>query len=297
MIFGTSVEPFGKDHAADGGSYDTGEMIAEKIYGIKPPYPVRYEFVQLKGVGQMHKAVGSSVTGEDAIRMAPAEVVKYLFLRVNPSKAIDYDPGIGVLTLSDEYDRTEGLFFGGKCAENEENIVRAYEIAQNNKVPKERPLQVPYRHLVNVVQMADTFEGVLEILGRTIDLSKASDEDIERIRKRADCARYWLNGFAPDSAKFSVYKTIPPGMTFTMNDRAFFQELVERLNDAVWDAETIGQIIADVGKVSPIGLKMGYQAIYKALIGKEAGPKVGSFIASLDKQSVINRFIQASRQE
>ncbi|MCL1810890.1 MAG: lysine--tRNA ligase [Methanomassiliicoccaceae archaeon] len=295
MIFGTSAEPFGKDHAAAGGSYDTGKRIVEEIYCCKPPHPIPYEFVQLKGVGQMHKSLGCSVTGLDAINMTPPEVLNYLFLRVNPSRVIDYDSGIGVLDMADEYDRMERLFFAGEYTEAEENSVRAYEIAQHNRVPKKLPLQVPYRHLVNVAQMADTFEGVLEVLSRTIDLAEASEEDMERLKRRVECVRYWLNGFAPDQVKFSVFPTILPGTELTMNDKAFFQELVKRMNDANWDAETIGQIVSEAGKESPIGLKAGFKAIYQVLIGKDVGPRLGPFLASMDKQFVINRFVQASK--
>ncbi|MCL2295894.1 MAG: lysine--tRNA ligase [Methanomassiliicoccaceae archaeon] len=295
LIFGTSAEPYGKDHAAAGGSYDTGKRIAEEIYGCKAPYPIPYEFVQLKGMGQMHKSTGSSITGEDAINMTPPELVNYLFLRVNPSKAIDYDPGMGVLDMADEYDRMERLFFSGEFAETEENAVRAYEIAQHNRIPKELPLQIPYRHLVNVVQMTDTFEGVLEILSRTADVSGATEEDISRLKKRVDCAKFWLNGFAPSQVKFFVYPALPPGVKLTMSDKVFFQKLVEKMNDANWDAETIGQIISETGKDSPIGLKGGFRAIYQVLIAKDVGPRLGSFLASMDKQFVINRFTEAYR--
>ena len=295
MIFGTSAEPFGKDHAAAGGSYDTGKRIAEDIYGIKAPYPIPYEFVQLKGVGQMHKSTGSSVTGMDAINMTPPEVVNYLFLRVNPSKAIDYDPGIGVVEMADEYDRVERLFFEKKFTDAEESAVDAYRIAQHNHVPKKLPLQIPYRHLVNVAQMTDSFEGVVDILKRTIDMSEATEEDMQRIEKRIECVRYWLNGFAPDKVKFSVFPMIPPGTKLTMGDKAFFQKLVERLNEANWDADTISQIISETGKDSAIGLNAGFKVIYMVLIAKDAGPRLGSFLASMDKQFVINRFIQASR--
>ena len=243
----------------------------------------------------MHKSKGSSVTGEDAINMTPPEVVNYLFLRVNPSKAIDYDPGMGVLDMADEYDRMERLFFAGEFTETEENSVRAYEIAQHNHVPKELPLQIPYRHLVNVVQMASNFDDIIKILGRTIDLSGANDDDMKRLAKRVDCVRFWLNGFAPDQVKFFVYPAIPDSVSLTMGDKAFFQKLVERMNEANWEGEEINQIISETGKDSPIGLKAGFKAIYMVLIGKDAGPRLGSFLASMDKQFVINRFNQASR--
>jgi len=295
LIFNTSAEPFGKDHAAAGGSYDTGKRIVEEIFEHKAPYPIPYEFVQLKGVGQMHKSLGCSVTGLDAINMTPPEVLNYLFLRVNPSKAIDYDSGAGTLDMADEYDRMERAFFSGEYTDAEDNTVRAYEIAQHNNVPDKLPLQIPYRHLVNVVQMASTFEGVLDILGRTEDMSSATEDDLKRLERRADCVRYWLNGFAPDKVKFSVFQTIPPGTVLSMGDKVFFTELVNRMNDCNWDSETIGAIIAETGKESPIGSKGGFKAIYTVLIGKDAGPRLGPFLAGMDKQFVINRFIQAAQ--
>ncbi len=101
----------------------------EEIYGGRAPFPIPYEFVQLKGVGQMHKSLCSPVTGLDAIRMMPPEVLNYLFLRVNPTKSIDFDSGLGVLEMCEEYDRVERLYFSGEWSESEENLVDAYKIA------------------------------------------------------------------------------------------------------------------------------------------------------------------------
>ncbi|HKM13470.1 MAG TPA: lysine--tRNA ligase [Candidatus Methanomethylophilaceae archaeon] len=294
MIFGTSAEPFGKDHAAAGGSYDTGKRIVEEIYECEAPYPIPYEFVQLKGVGQMHKSLGSPVTGMDAINMTPPEILNYLFLRVNPTKAIDYDSGMGILDMADEYDRVERLFFEGGFNESEENLVRAYEIAQHNHVLPHLPNQISYRHLVNVVQMTPTFEGVLEVLSRTEDLSNMIPSETKRLSRRVDCVRYWLNGFAPDRVKFAVSNTVPTDIELSMNEKVFLKTLSVRFYDSKWDADSIGSIIADTAKESPIGLKGGYTAMYKILIGKKGGPRLGTFLASMDKSFVVNRIVQAS---
>ncbi len=296
MIFGTSAEPFGKDHAAAGGSYDSGKVIIDKIFGGKAPFPIPYEFVQLKGVGQMHKSLGSPVTGLDAIQMMPPEVLNYLFLRVNPSKSIDFDSGIGVLDMCDEYDRMERLYFEGEWSESEDNAVAAYKIAQHNHIPKKLPLQVSCRHLVNVVQMASDFDEVVTILKRTMDLSEATMEDMDRLRKRVECVKYWLNGFAPDIVKFSIRQTIPTSIDLSVNEKIFFQELVNRLNDTEWNVENINKVFNDVAKSLPIGTKGGYKAMYKILIAKEAGPRLALFLASMDKKFVINRLVQAAAQ-
>ncbi len=294
MVFGTSAEPFGKDHAAAGGSYESGARLIREIFGGEAPHPIPYEFVQLKGVGQMHKSLGCPVTGLDAINMTPPEVLNYLFLRVNPSKSIDYDSGLGMLDMADEYDRMERLYFGGEWTESEDNSVRAYAIAQHNHIPESMPLQVSFRHLVNVAQMASDFDGVMEVLNRTQDMSTASSEDIERLKRRVSCVRYWLNGFAPDMVKFSILPAIPTDMEITMIEKTYFQALVKRMNDCVWDAETISGVISDIAKQQPIGTKGAFKALYKIFIGKAAGPRLGSFLASMDQKFVVNRLIQAS---
>ncbi len=292
-IFGTAIEPFGKDHAAAGGSYDTGKRIVKEIFGGEAPYPVPYEFVQLKGVGQMHKSTGSPVTGLDAIGMTPPEVLNYLFLRVNPQRAIDYDSGMGILDMSDEYDRMESLFFDGGATEVEENSVRAYEIAQHNDVPKKKPLQISCRHLVNLVQMADDFDGVVDILKRTTDLSGASDLDMQRLKRRSECVRYWLNGFAPEMVKFSVCKSMPE-VQLSDDEKKYFADLAEKLKGADWKALTINEIISETAKASPLGSKKGFQALYKILINRTAGPRLGAFLESMDKDFVIGRLAEAS---
>ncbi len=294
-IFGTGAEPFGKDHAAAGGSHDSGKRIVSEIFDGVAPHPIPYEFVQLKGVGQMHKSLGSPVTGLDAINMTPPEVLNYLFLRVNPERHIDYDSGLGILDMADEYDRMEKLFFGGEFSEVEENSVRAYEIAQHNNVPEKMPLQIPYRHLVNVVQMADDFDGVMEVLARTEDMSVANEEDLKRLKRRAECVRFWLNGFAPDMVKFSVCSSVPAGVELSMDEKIFFKTLTTRMMECAWDAETISKIISDTAKESPIGGKKGFQALYKIFIGKTAGPRLGNFVASMDRNFVMNRLNQASQ--
>lgn len=292
-IFGTSAEPFGKDHAAAGGSYDTGKRIVREVFGGEPPFPIPYEFVQLKGVGQMHKSTGSKVTGMDAIGMTPPEVLNYMFLRVNPQKAIDYDSGMGVLDLADEYDRMERLYFEGGCTESEENSVRAYEIAQHNRVPAKMPLQVPYRHLVNVVQMADGFDGVMDVLRRTEDMSSADAADLARISRRADCVRFWLDGFAPDAVKFSVSADMPD-VQLSDDEKGYFASLAGRLESSEWSADAINEVVVSEAKAGPLGTKRAFQALYKILIRRTSGPRLGSFLATMDRGFVERRLREAS---
>ena len=292
-MFSVSAEPFGKDHAAAGGSYDTGKLIVEEIFGGVPPYPIPYEFVQLKGKGQMHKSTGSSVTGMDAISMTPPEVLTYTFLRVNPERHIDYDSEIGILDMADEYDRMESFYFEGGATEAEENAVRAYALSKHNRIPKKMPLHIPYRHLVNVVQMADDLDGVVKILERNGDFEGATDDDRERLKQRVECVRFWLNGFAPDIVKFSVSRTMPD-VELTDDERSYMRTLVPLLSASEWNAERIHNVVSESGKNSKIGTKGGFRALYRILIKRTSGPRLGHFLATMEKDFVIGRIKEAS---
>ncbi len=48
-IFNVTCEPFGKDHAASGGSYDVSSIISKEIFDYEAPYPVPYEWITLDG--------------------------------------------------------------------------------------------------------------------------------------------------------------------------------------------------------------------------------------------------------
>ncbi|MCL2712754.1 MAG: lysine--tRNA ligase, partial [Methanomassiliicoccaceae archaeon] len=295
-LFSVSAEPFGKDHAAAGGSYDTGVRIVKEIFNGNAPYPIPYEFVQLKGKGQMHKSTGSSVTGIDAISMTPPEVLTYTILRVNPERHIDFDPEIGILDMADEYDRMESFFFDGGATEAEENAVRAYELSKHNRMPKNMPLHIPYRHLVNVVQMADDVNGILEILKRNGDFDNASEDDLARLNERIECIRFWLNGFAPDVVKFSVSKDVPDA-DLSADELLYLKALLPILSGAEWNAESIHNIVSEAGKNSKIGTKGGFQALYKILIKRTSGPRLGHFLATMEKDFVITRVREASSRQ
>ena len=297
MIFGTSAEPFGKDHAAAGGSYDSGKRLVSEIFGGKAPYPIPYEFVQLKSGGQivqMHKSLGSAVTGLDAIGMTPPEVLNYLFLRTLPSRTIDYDYGMGLLDMTDEYDRMERAYFAKDYTEAEENNVSAYVIAQHNHVPEQLPMQISYRHLVNVVQMTKDFDGVLEVLGRTEDMSKMTPADMERLKVRVNCIKYWLDGFAPENVKFSIQESVPADIEITDAEKSYFKSLAAALKDCEWTADAINAAVTDAAKDS-IGNKSAFKAMYRILIGKNMGPRLGPFLSSMDRQFVLGRLEQASQ--
>lgn len=291
-LFGVTCEPFGKDHAAAGGSYDSGVRLAREIYKVEPPHPVPYEFIQFKGKGQMHKSTGNVVTGTDALLITPAPVLAFSVLRYNPERHIDYDPGLGILDIVDEFDKVETYYFNGGEDEKEKDLLRAYEIAQPYEIRKKLPLQVPYKHLVSVAQISDSFEGAVNVLKRSMSLGDISPEDMDVLEQRLECVRHWLNAYAPEDVLYTVSQD-RPDVEITEEEKAYIVELRERLVTTEWTGDRIHDAIYETAKGRGMQPKVCFLALYRLFLARRSGPRLGFFLSTLDKGFVLKRLAEA----
>jgi lysyl-tRNA synthetase class 1 len=278
QIFGVTVEPFGKDHASKGSSYDTGVRIAREVYGIEPPYPVPYEWLSLAGKGDMSSSKGNVLSIHAMLEVVPPEVLRYLILRAPPQRSIKLDPGLPLLQLIDEYDDVE--------AKNRDS--RALELSAISGI---NPIGVPFRHMVTVVQAAQgNMPQWLEILRRNgYDLN-----NLEGLRQRAAYAQRWLDTFAPEELRFQVQAQLPPASRdLTPEQQLALQRLAERLKPGMTGEQIHHLIYAlkDELGVKPDGL---FKAIYTVLLGKSQGPRAGWFLSTLDPDFVKQRFAEAA---
>jgi lysyl-tRNA synthetase class 1 len=277
-IFGVTVEPFGKDHASKGGSYDTGVRIAREVFGIEPPYPVPYEWISLAGQGDMSSSKGNVLAIHAMLEVVPPEVLRYLILRVPPQRSIRIDPGLPLLQLIDEYDDVE--------AKNRDS--RALELSAISGI---KPVGVPYRHMVTVVQVArGDLAACMEILRR----SGYAVDNADEVRERAAYAQRWLERFAPEDLKFRVQEQLPPAAkALTAAQRQALGRLAERLQPGM-SGEHIHQLIYAVKDELSVPADQLFQAIYLVLLGKPKGPRAGWFLSTLDVGFVKQRFAEAA---
>jgi lysyl-tRNA synthetase class 1 len=290
-----TCEPFGKDHATSGGSYDTAKMISEEIFERTAPLYVVYEWIQLKGKGAMSSSTGVVVSAASMLKMTPPEVFRFFVLRNNPNKHLDFDPGLGILNLVDEYDAAELRYFEGSEDEKskriekiEEELGRTYELSQPVSKPSKLPLQIPYRHLVSMVQIKPDFQGIQEMLKRTEHLETLGDEDEAHLRQRIECVGYWLDNFAPDNVKFSIAKEIPD-ITLEEEQRKYLAALTEELIQGDWNADTIHNAIYELAKSQNLKPKAAFQTLYRVILNQNFGPRLGYFLSTLDKNWVVGR--------
>jgi len=277
-ILKVTYEPFGKDHASRGGSFATGRRISEEVFGFTTPDAVIYEWLSLKGMGDMSSSKGNVVSISQMLEVVPPDILRYLILRRPPRKSIVLDTGQPMLRLIDEYDQA-----GAKVESR-----RAYELSAITKKP---PTGVPYRHLVNVVQMArDDPEEILAAL-------KRSGYDVthkEELLNRAGYARRWLDRFAPEQAKFELQETLPKeARNLSEEQRKALAALSEKLSEGM-SGDEIHQLLYALKDEFGLEPREVFEAIYVVLLGKRRGPRAGWFLSALETEFLKKRFREAS---
>jgi len=278
-MLGVTVEPFGKDHATRGGSYDSGVRLVREIFGGEPPFPVPYEWIRLKGGGDMAASKGNVLSITEMLEVVPPDVLRYLVIRDRPQKRISFDPGLPLLQLVDEMDDAAT----GRPHD------RALELSRAERF---EPVGVPFKHLVVVAQAAGFDEArTFEILTRT-DYPNVSKD---AVASRLGYARRWLDRHAPEELRFRVHENLPTEAAGLNEDqRRFLGRLASRLEEGM-EGQAVHEAIYKVAEgLAPVKPGELFRAIYLALLGKPRGPRAGWFISILGAGFCAERFRQAS---
>ena len=283
-ILGVTVEPFGKDHAAPGGSYDTGKRISAEIYDYEAPYPIPFEHILLKTkeregtkakVTAMSSSLGTTIPVHEILETVPPEILKHIILRVRPDKHIEFDPGLPLLHLIDEYEREIGGIGRGVAG------------------------KIPFRHFITLVQIArGEFSELIEVIKRSGYEVHADDvEEMEELRKKAVYVENWLRKYAPSNVKFELQSALPTEeiKKLSVEQRNALKLMAGELKEGTsLDASAWHDKIYEVAPATNIEAKEVFKAIYITLLKQPSGPRAGWLLASLDTKFLKGRFEAAS---
>lgn len=283
-IWDVMVEPFGRDHATKGGSYDTGEKLAKEIFGCVPPYPVPYEFINLVGnTKKMSASLGTGISPKDAFDIMPPEILRYFVLRSKPSRTLIFDPGMGLYNLIEEFTKVGVAVASGE----EHEFAEAYKASS---IGSELTISsIPFTHLVSAYQTArGDAKGAGQILSRTGYLDQVK-EQAEVIERELGYVKNWLEKYAPEEVKFELQKILPK-IELSDAQKQFLSLLADELeSESDLSAQAIHDVIYAVSERAQLVPSEGFTAIYRVVLGKKFGPKAGWFLASLDQPWLIAR--------
>lgn len=287
---GVDFEPAGKDHHSEGGSFDTAETIVEQIYGGTPPVSFQYDFIRIKGRGgKISSSSGEVVSLPDVLEIYQPEVVRYMFAGTRPNTefAISFD--LDVLKIYEDYDKCERTFYdkpdSEKALKKWEKQARIYELSQVDKPEAEMPYQIQIRHLCNLLQIQDgDIDKVIENLGNVKDSQKS------KLRKRAECAWNWVKEYAPEDFRFEIKKPDAELAEVSEAQAAALAMLAEAVKEKMDSMEEREFSVNVYAAAEENGLESAdfFPAVYQALIGKEKGPRLVSFLYSIGSERVYS---------
>lgn len=284
-------EPGGKDHISPGGSYDTAKLVSKKIYGWDAPITMRYDFVNLKGVpGKMSSSKGKVISLVDALEVYQPEVLRYIFAGTRPNTefAISFD--LDVNKVYEDYDKTERIVWGVDKAKSEDILAkekRIYVLSQiDNKMPSVMPYQIGFRMMTTLLQ---TYSGDIDAVIKSLGDVKPEQE--EALRRRAKCAWYWIRECAPTCAEDFCFALREDGSKAELSGdmltavKRVRDEVVPRVGTFALDKEC-QQAMYDIATELGLDAKALFTALYQALIGKEQGPRLASFMKIIGKDKL-----------
>ncbi|WP_336036159.1 lysine--tRNA ligase [Halobacterium yunchengense] len=282
-VLGVDFEPFGKDHAE--GSWPSGTDIARNVLGDEPPVPMVYEWFTLDGE-PFSSSSGHVVLVQDVLRLVEPEVVLFFFSK-DPQRARDFSVE-GIDQLVDEFDRMEAVYFGEVDAgeEERERAERVYPLLVDE--PREDRIRVPYTFAA-VLGMTDDPDLREEIARREGHIPEdaprwAVDAALERVERAREWARRTDNEFNYDLKRAEI-----PDHDFDAATEAALDDLADFVEAERPDGDRLQGEIYEAAKRHGVDVADFFAAGYRLFFDERQGPKLGQFLAELDREFVLQR--------
>lgn len=277
------VEPFGREHASAGGSYDTGVQLMKDIFKAPPPIPVKYDSIHMEGdTKKMSASKGTAISALEAVQILPSEVIRYFILRAPLNRPLFFDPVNGVVKLIDQYSE---LLAKSEKTEAESQIVDISSKKQESVISN-----IPFSLLVASYQSALKDPAkTIETIKRTEYSSMAKQQE-DVIKKELAFIEEWLKKWAPEDVRFELVKNIDSDV-FSEQEKNLLSNLAQKIGQAPVDAdgEWFHKTVYELKESMDLQPQQIFKPLYRALIGKESGPRAGWFLSILPRDWLVKR--------
>ncbi|HVM58744.1 MAG TPA: lysine--tRNA ligase [Candidatus Paceibacterota bacterium] len=285
---GVDIEGGGKDHSTKGGSRDVANHISREVFEAEPPFDIPYEFF-LVGGQKMSSSKGRGSSAKDMADLFPPQELRLALIGKDIREQINVDPsGESVPRMYDWYDELSEHF----RETEDDDYGRLYALTQ---LPSEQATahslwRMRFRELAFVLQMPHLS---LEKEAEAAKGSALSDEEKRALHERADYAKFWLATYAPEDFKYVLQDSMPAVELSAVQKKAL-GVLAEYLKESR-TGEEIHARLHEMKEGVPIAPRELFQAIYRAFLARDSGPKAGWFLAGLPLELVQARLSEASK--
>ncbi|GEM_PF-158844 len=301
---GVKFEPYGKDHATPGGSRDSANELAEKVYGLRPPEGLPYEWVAMRTPDGREQDMSSSdfvgFTPREWLEVAEPELFRFLVLRTPPMRKLVV--GLHEVPLYyDWYYRAERVYYGRESTGKKSEdllLARSYELSYTEQVPpREMPAQPPYTHLAILAQVVPRELWESEAVKRLVasgHLPENPDEaSLQRVKRLLPRAYRWAQLYAPEQLRIRLLESLPGEIVERVPDE--YRELLARLGDVLagleqWSEEAIKKAMIEFTRGwEGSRRRRFYHYLYLVFLGRESGPRAAPLFSLLPRSYVVER--------
>ncbi|MFC5972224.1 lysine--tRNA ligase [Halomarina salina] len=281
-VLGVDFEPFGKDHAE--GSWPSSERVVREVFDAEPPVPMVYEWFTYNGEA-LSSSSGHVITVDDVLSMLEVEVFRYFFTK-QPKRARDFDVS-RLDQLVDEFDRFEGGYFGDVSVEERDRALaqRAYPMCVREV--REGVERIPYTFaaVLGMTDDDDLRETMARRSGHLADDAEpwAVDDALARVEK----ARTW----AVETDNEYNYRLAEdlPDVEVSENEAAALDALAAFIEADGRDDEAVQERVYESARDNDVEVGDFFTLGYRLFLNEEQGPRLGPFLAALDRTFVVER--------
>jgi lysyl-tRNA synthetase class 1 len=296
-VMKTTCEPAGKDHAVKGGSYDTGLEMSQRVFGWSGPVKVPFEWVRLGG-HDMGTSKGVVFTPKAWLEIAPPELFRYMVLKTDPERANNIQTDL-IPDLVDIYESFERTYYDLDAVEPEKKELTKvlYPLTEVRTDLREYIPKLPFKFAVLTSQLQDILseETIMQrcfaVLKKQHRLDEISPEAKRLVPLRLSRARSWAQEFGSDRDRIEIPHAVPKEIitTLTDKDREFLSNLIEILKGEPLDDEELQGKIFETAREVGIKDTRAFVVLYRVLISRKSGPRLGGFLNLLGNEWVLER--------
>ncbi len=312
-LFNTSCEPAGKDHSVKGGAYDTGLEICREIFKYQGPIKVPYEWLRL-GNRDMKTSKGIVFTPKKYLEIADPEIYRMLILRTNPLKHISFRIE-EIPQYNDYFEKMEATYYQleEQDLNEEEELMRyIYPLSKISSISKNKPNRLSFKVLVflsqiqNLISFEKLYEKALTTLNQSDASTEISKEEFNKLIRRTENWLSSIKEILENERDKKIKRAISQKVSLFEIPDVIDQSIKSRLNEKqINGLKHFTLILENRSNIEPEQLQNHifkiakekldlaprklFEAIYLVVLGKKNGPRLGPFLAQLDREWLIRR--------